>query len=320
MTALSNSVVEIVSFQAYELHQVIYGNDMASEKRYLQVLIEAKDTEGRLVTLSAEQLSHLEWIDVKSGKVLSRCERVEIDLGDKRAVDNAPQQSLVTFLFEENYKTAITLKACLELDGVLHDTNEVALGAPKAAMGIDKSQIRGPHWLSGLTTVPSNTPFTISLKQGKNEISYAGEGLSEWIVNSQVSVFNLSLSSKKKILSVTTIPSGDNLFHVGSSLEASRVWRHCWWFHRFAPTREFDYVNLKGDVGGKHITFSYIGVFYSSGVSPTGPEKFYFVTIDESSNRYETVLVVTNETYVFRNSTPSESKYYSGLIERKGSA
>ncbi|TFF41698.1 hypothetical protein [Pseudomonas sp. RIT623] len=321
MTALSNSnsAVEVVSFQAYELQQVIDGNDMASEKRYLQVLIETKDTKGRLVTLSAEQLSHLEWIDVKSGKVLSRCERVEIDLGDKRAVDNAPQQSLVTFLFEENYKTAITLKACLELDGALHDTNEVALGAPKAAMGIDKSQIRGPHWLPGLTTVPSNTPFTISLKRGKNEISYS-EGLSEWIYNSQVSVFNLSLSSKKKIRSVTTIPSGDNLFHVGSSLEGSRVWSHCWWFHSFAPVREFDYVKLKGDVGGEHLTFSYIGGFYSSGVQPTGPEKFYFVTIDESYNRHETVLVVTNETYVFRNSTPSESKYYSGLIKRKGSA
>ena len=314
MTAPSNSVVEIVSFKAYELHQVIDGNDMASEKRYLQVLIEAKDTEGRLVGLSAEQLRHLEWVDVKSGEVFPRCrcERVEIDSGDKRTDDNAPKQSLVTFLFEGSYEKEIKLEARLELDGKVNNTNEVALGA------IERSLKTGARWLPGSTILSSSTVFSINLKKGINAYNWPDYPGYAW-GNSPVSVFNLSLKSKKKILSVTTIPNGDSLFHVGGRVKAG-VWGNCWWFHRFAAVRDFDFGFLVGDVGGDSITFSHMGAFNKSEVSPTGPEKFYFVTIDELSNRHETVLSVTNETYVFRDATPSESQYYSDLIARKGSA
>ena len=319
MTTLSNgnSAVEIVSFQAYELQQFNDGNDMASEKRYLQVLIETKDANDEFITLSIEQLSGLEWVDAESGEVFPFYERVDSDPGENRTIDNAPQQNSMTFVFEGYYKRAIVLKARLELNGRLIETNEVALGSPGAAVNIQDTQ-----WLPGTTTVSSDTPFTISLKKGTGYVDWSVGKLYKYGYPS-ISVFNLSLKSKKEIRSVTTIPRGDYLFHVGKSVDSTNVRDYCWWFHHFAPARPFDYGYLDGSVGGEAITFSYIRRFKTTlgaGESATGPEKFYFVTIDESHNRHETVLSVTNETYVFRNSTRSESQYYSGLIARKGSA
>ena len=321
MTALSNgySAVEIVFFQAYELQQLIDGNNVAVEERHLQVLIETKDANGKLVTLSAEQLSDLEWVDVESGKVFSRCKKVDIDPGNKRTIDISLQQNLVSFVVERNDKP-ITLRARLELNGRVHETEGVTLGAPSAVMKADEHPLDKVKWLSGSTTVSSDTVFTISLKEGVNVYSWVrwpGYGYA----NSPVKVFNLSLSSKKKILSVTTIPGGDSLFHVGERIHQSGIWAHCWWFHNFATAREFDYGRLKGHVGGESITFSYIGGFKPAWEgSPTGPEKFFFVTVDESDDRHETVLSVTNATYVFRKATGSESVYYSNFIEKKGSA
>lgn len=303
--------VEIVFFQAYELQRVINSSDQPVENRYLQVLIETK---GINVALSAEQLSHLEWVEVESGRVCSLCKRVD-EPPVNRAADDESQQNLVTFVVEGDNKKSITLKARLELDGTLHETNGVTLYGACAAMEISDSPIDKAKWLDGSTTVPSDTAFTISLKKGINTYRWPN-----WpgyaYANSSVSVFSLSLGNKK-IKSVTTVPKGDNLFHLGERIRDA-AWSHCWWFHDFAAAREFDYGTLKGNVGGESIMFSYMGGFTQyEAFAPTGPEKFYFVAIDESGGRHDTVLSVTNATYVFRKATRTERDHYSPLLEKK---